>query len=107
MTSLIDTTYPYLKNDISIDELHDNYIISPEEIDFCTTYTKDGQTRLCFLILLKTFQYLGYFTKVKECPDKIVTFISKTMASNIIKNTWMYMTIVPHEQTMWVLSGHI
>ncbi len=96
MTSLIDTTYPYLKNDISIDELHDNYIISPEEIDFCTTYTKDGQTRLCFLILLKTFQYLGYFTKVKECPDKIVTFISK---NNGIKYNKKYLDVYDNSTT--------
>jgi|GEM_PF-587024 hypothetical protein len=74
-----DTAYPRLKSSFNATELERWYTPAPEELVLCSTVTRIGYTRFGFLILLKTFQRLGYFVTTNEIPDAIIDHIAKTI----------------------------
>ena len=71
-----DTAYPRLKTRLTTQELEQFYTPTDEELLFCNKATISSTTRLNFVVLLKTFQRLGYFIMFNEVPDAIVEHIS-------------------------------
>lgn len=68
MPSVQETAYPRLKSNITLKELTAIYTPTAEEIGFAQQSTAIGSTtRLGFLILLKTFQRLGYAYPLRLC----------------------------------------
>ena len=49
---------------------------SQEEVLMAEQYTKDPHNKFKFLILLKSFQKLGYFLPIEEIPNQIKTHIA-------------------------------
>ena len=79
MPSLNDTAYPRLKSNPSPDALETLYSPTPEEQNLAQRVTRGEVSRLGFVVLLKTFQTLGYPVQLSQVPERIVTHIAKTL----------------------------
>ena len=75
MPSIPDTAYPRLKSYPTERELETIYTPTPGEISLAQQVTKGKVAHLGFLILLKTFQRLGYPVLVAEVPAAIIQHI--------------------------------
>jgi len=49
---------------------------STDELATATEIARGVEHKICFLILLKTFQRLGYFVQLRDIPRPIVEYIS-------------------------------
>lgn len=83
MPSIHETAYPRLKAAIPNKDLEDLFTPKSDEIALAATYARGGKGKVCFLIQLKTFQRLGYFTLTREVPQRIVNHISSYLATEI------------------------
>lgn len=81
MAAIYQTAYPRLKSNPSIEDLVTVYTPSEEEIELMSSYSQRPIARLGFMILLKTFQRLGYFVLVSDVPEKIVNHIMECLES--------------------------
>ena len=79
MPSLHETAYPRLKHNPSRRDLAEIYTPTLEEFALAEAVTKEGATRLGFLVTLKTFQRLGYFVPVQEVPVAIVEHLARCL----------------------------
>lgn len=77
MINLKDTAYPIFKDLYSDVELDEYFSPKENEISFCKEYSNTNDSFFCLLVMLKTFQHLGYFIKISEIPEEILRFISK------------------------------
>jgi len=75
MPAIHETAYPYLKRQPSTDELVRLYTPTRAESDLAARQTKGPVARIGFLVLLKTFQRLGYFVRLADVPKPIVMHI--------------------------------
>ncbi|MDD5581027.1 MAG: DUF4158 domain-containing protein [Methylobacter sp.] len=79
-----DTAYPRFKSRLSQSELEEFYTLSDTELMFCSdtelmfcnSMTRSTSTRLGFVLLLKTYQRLGYFVSSKQVPNAIIEHIA-------------------------------
>ena len=71
-----DTSYPRFKTRLSQVELEQIYTPTDEELTFCSSVTLSPTTRLGFVVLLKTFQRLGYFVPSNKVPEAIIEHIA-------------------------------
>src|ERR1051326_8819060 len=76
MPSASDTAYPLLKEELSDKELAEVYTPSEHELAFSRKRTNQPVQRLGLLLLLKTFQRLGYFVRYADVPERIVRHIA-------------------------------
>jgi len=71
-----DTAYPRFKTRLTQAELEQFYTPTDEELAYCTNVTLSPTTRLGFVVLLKTFQRLGYFVRSSEVPEAVIEHIA-------------------------------
>ena len=76
MTSLERTAYPRFKQAITASELEEFYTPSKKEVAFARQFAKGTQPRLTLLVLLKSFQKLGYLPKIDVVPFAIIKYIA-------------------------------
>src|SRR5262245_47139859 len=76
MPSMHETAYPRLKASVTAHDLAEVYTPTPEEITLAASLTRSETAQACFVLLLKTFQRLGYFIYLHDVPDTIVTHIT-------------------------------
>ncbi len=81
MPSVHETAYPRLKSSLTTQELADIYTPTSAEIEVADKVAKGQTAKLCFLILLKTFQRLGYFVQLRDVPSQIATHIAGSLPS--------------------------
>lgn len=84
MPTKAETAYPRLKNYVTSRELTEIYTPTEEEFALANQYTKKGATKLGFLVLLKTFQRLGYFVNSDSVPSVIVSHIIKCTQLSVL-----------------------
>jgi TnpA family transposase len=78
MPSVQETAYPRLKSNLTVKELTTIYTPTVEELAFARGVTASGGgTRLGLLILLKTFQRLGYAVSTQAVPNSIIRHIAE------------------------------
>ena len=77
MPGVHETVYPRFKSSITEKELTDIYTPTQEEIKFSQKAARGDNAKLCFLIMLKSFQRLGYFVTPVNIPQTIIQHISK------------------------------
>ena len=82
MLSPSDTVYPLLKADPTERELQELFTPSLFELGFAGQNTRQPIPRLGLLLLLKSFQKLGYFVRLAEIPLPIVRYIAQTLGWN-------------------------
>jgi len=73
-----DTAYPLLKPSPSEQELDEVYTPTLFELSFAERRTREPVPRLSLLVLLKTFQRLGYLVKLAEVPQSILRHVCAT-----------------------------
>lgn len=76
MPSISDSAYPRLKSHPSPNDLHEIYTPKEHELTFARERTRLPVQRLGLLLLLKTFQRLGYFVRYSDIPAPIVQHIA-------------------------------
>jgi hypothetical protein len=76
MPSIHDTAYPRLKSSLSDKELNAVFTPTAEEFELAHSIAKSTPLRIVFLVLLKTFQRLGYFLPLHKVPRLIAEHIS-------------------------------
>jgi hypothetical protein len=75
MPAIHETAYPHLKRQPSPDELARIYTPTRAERDLAARQTKGPVARIGFLVMLKTFQRLGYFVRLVDVPEPIVAHV--------------------------------
>jgi len=70
-----ETAYPRLKSSVTSKDLSDAYTPTEEEMKLACRIAKGHTARLRFLVLLQTFQHLGYFVQLKDVPISIIDHI--------------------------------
>jgi Domain of unknown function (DUF4158) len=77
MTTLECTAYPYFKQVPSPEELAALYTPTAEELVLARARVRPAPNRLSFLVLLKSFQRLGYFPQADVVPVAVIEHIHK------------------------------
>jgi hypothetical protein len=77
MLSASDTAYPLLKANPTARELDELYTPNLFELTFAESQTRRPARCLGLLLLLKTFQRLGYFVQIADIPVCIVQHASR------------------------------
>jgi TnpA family transposase len=72
ITVISRTAYPQFKHYPSNKELHELYTPTVEEIEFVTSRTRSKTGLLGLMVMLKSFQRLGYFTHPELVPQPII-----------------------------------
>lgn len=75
MTSIQCTTYPLFKTRPSATELEEVYSPTPKEVKLDGTLTRGEGQLLSFVMVLKFFQRLGYFSMPNEVSKTVVSHI--------------------------------
>jgi hypothetical protein len=75
MVGISETAYPRMKSHPTARELDLIYTPNVEELALAGAHTRRPAPRAGFLILLKTFQRLGYFPQVADVPHAICEHI--------------------------------
>lgn len=83
MPSIQETAYPRLKRNLSAKELVAIYTPTPEELLLARRETKGRVPRLGFLILLKTFQRVGYATPAASVLARIIRQVAVNVQRSI------------------------
>jgi hypothetical protein len=84
MPTLHDTAYPRLKSTVTDKELQEVYTPTPDDVAFAERVTRLPATKVGLLVLLKTFQRLGYFLPFAQIPRQIVTHVSMCLGMSEI-----------------------
>jgi len=77
MPGASDTAYPLLKADPSEQELAEVYTPTDSELAFARKRTNQPVQRVGLLLLLKTFQRLGYFVSLADIPAPVVRHVAR------------------------------
>ncbi len=89
MTSIERTAYPRFKRYYTPNELKEVYTPTKTEIAFALSVTTGEENYFNCLVLLKSFQRLGYFPKIKDIPPTVVNYIQTVLRLNKDK-FWKY-----------------
>jgi Domain of unknown function (DUF4158) len=75
MTAIERTAYPRFKSQATVKELTELYTPSASELAFAQTQVKSKRGLLRWLVMLKSFQRLGYFPPSAAVPPKVIGHI--------------------------------
>ena len=75
MPAVHETAYPHLKRQPSALDLAQIYTPTQAEHALAARQTKGPVARIGFLVMLKTFQRLGYFVRLSDVPEAIVQHV--------------------------------
>ena len=75
MTAIERTAYPQFKTQPSPKELSDLYSPTAEEVAFAQSQVRSKRGLLRLLVMLKSFQRLGYFPRSESVPPAVVNHI--------------------------------
>ncbi|MCG8349587.1 MAG: Tn3 family transposase [Chloroflexales bacterium] len=76
MTAIQDTAYPRIRSSLTIHELAEIYTPSIADVAQARRAARGAGPQLGFLVLLKTFQRLGYFLPLTDVPTVIIMHIA-------------------------------
>jgi TnpA family transposase len=103
-----DTAYPRLKASVSPRDLAEVYTPTPAEHVLGATLTPSVTGQVGFLILLKTFQRLGYFVPVQDVPQPIVEYIAMQVGTTVQPLEWRaYDTSGTRRRHMAAIRAHL
>lgn len=80
MPSIHETAYPRLKSSIRQKEFDRHYTPNQAELALTLGSANGCTGRLSFLVLLKTFQRLGYFVMLSDVPERLVAHLANTLS---------------------------
>lgn len=80
MASIERTAYPRFKRSLTSQHLHALYTPTDDELTFAQKTARSPTSQLSLLVLLKSFQQLGYFPKISEVPTAIISHIRNCLS---------------------------
>jgi hypothetical protein len=83
MPSMHETAYPRLKAAVTARDLAEVYTPTPEVMTLAASLTGSETAQACCVLLLKTFQRLGYFVYLHEVPAPVVTHITAHLGATL------------------------
>ncbi len=107
MARLDDTAYPRLKAHVSAHDLALVYTPTWEEVALANGATKGSAARVCFLILLKTYQRLGYPIRLDAVPTPIVEHIAHSVGVATPLSIAGYDTSGTRQRHLGVVRAHL
>jgi hypothetical protein len=79
MTAIHETAYPRIRSNLSDQELKELYTPTPDDLVFIERSTKSMIAAFGAMVLLKTFQRLGYFPAFDALPPRLMRHLANTM----------------------------
>jgi Domain of unknown function (DUF4158) len=79
MTAVHETAYPRIRSNLSDHELETLSTPTPDDLVFLHRTTKSTVAVFGGLVLLKTFQRLGYFPPMDTLPPRLIQHLATTM----------------------------
>ena len=76
MASIYETAYPRIKKQLTEYELTELYTPTRKELQWVGQKRMNRVNQLACLVLLKTFQQLGYFMPLNKIPKRIVNRVA-------------------------------
>jgi Domain of unknown function (DUF4158)/Tn3 transposase DDE domain len=80
MASIERTAYPRFKRSPTPQHLHALYTPTNDELTFAQKTARSLTSQLSLLVLLKSFQQLGYFPKISDVPIAIVSHLRNCLS---------------------------
>ncbi len=77
MASIERTAYPRFKKVVSERELDEVFTPTPGEVSWANEATRSDGNTVALLVLLKSFQRLGYFPRSDGIPDGVIPHVGK------------------------------
>ncbi len=78
-----ETAYPRFKSVVTDREVREVYTPTPDECELARQHTTGSVAQVAFLILLKTFQRLGYAVSLTAVPVRVVDHIANQGGSTV------------------------
>lgn len=72
MTAIHETAYPRIRSNLSDKDLDELYTPTPADLAFIARSTKSSVAAFGGVVLLKTFQRLGYFPAFHGLPPRLI-----------------------------------
>lgn len=79
MASIERTAYPRFKRNPTLKELHEVYTPTSEEMQFAHSVARGSAPVMSLLVMMKSFQRLGYFPRPKDILPIIVSHIRSSL----------------------------
>ena len=79
MTAIHETAYPRIRSNLSDHELETLYTPTLDDLVFMHRTTKSTVAVFGGLVLLKTFQRLGYFPPMDTLPPRLIQHLATTI----------------------------
>ena len=98
MTAIHETAYPRLRAQLTDQQLQEWYTPIPDELRFVERQAQSHVARLGLLVLLKTFQRLGYFPSGAAIPLRLVVHLAATVGVSNAADAWQK---YEHSQFRW------
>ena len=83
MTAISRTAYPYFKQAPSPEELAELYTPTAAELELAQRRVRLAPNRLSFLVLLKSFQRLGYFPHPEVVPELVISHLREQLGLGV------------------------
>jgi hypothetical protein len=87
MTAIHETAYPRIRSNLSEQELHTLYTPTPDGLTFVHRTMKSTVAAFGGVVLLKTFQRLGYFPFFDALPARLIQHLATTMGLLLPRET--------------------
>jgi Domain of unknown function (DUF4158) len=87
MTAIHETAYPRIRSNLTDKELRELYTPTADDLAFIRDATKSVVTALGLVILLKTFQGLGYFPAFDALPPRLIDYIAGVMGTPHVESS--------------------
>ena len=79
MTAIHETAYPRIRSNLSDKDLAELYTPTPDDLAFIERSTQSSVAAFGGLVLLKTFQRLGYFPAFHGLPPRLIQHLATAM----------------------------
>src|SRR5215813_9186936 len=79
MTAIHETAYPRVRSNLTEQELRDLYTPTADDAAFVARATQSTVAAFGCMVLVKTFQRLGYFTAFEALPPRLIAHIATTL----------------------------
>ena len=79
MPSIHETAYPRLKDSFTQKESERYYTPNEADLELAFGAVNGKAARLAFLVLLKTFQRLGYFLMIGDVPERLIGHVARCL----------------------------
>ena len=87
MTAIHETAYPRIRSNLSEPELHTLYTPTPDDLAFIQRTMKSTVAAFGGVVLLKTFQRLGYFPFFDALPPRLIQHFATPMGLLLPRET--------------------